>query len=270
MLWDITMKTLMTALPALATLFWGSSIVWLYSAGRMGEFLVPKFHKFALLGGLGMLVLGAFVLLTLRQKSDCGHDHCEHGHDHHDQHPLVVLLLMVLPLSAALATDTSAGYSVDVLERKGLYNTQVDNAAYALPPFTREMLEESTPQNAEGRYQLPASQIFFSAGDESMMEVFSEIEVETEGQVVIERNGNEDGRRLRLYRTLMTCCAADALVLAFPIEFEGAAPVFEERSWVRVGGTLRYETIEDGENPVLFVKKIEAISPPSQGGFSDW
>lgn len=264
------MKTILNALPALATLFWGAAIVWLYGAGRMGEFLVEKFHTITLLGGLGMIVLGLFVLLTLRQDSDCGHDHCEHDHDHHDQNPIVVLLLMVLPLSASLATDTSAGYSLNVLERKGLYDNQVDTSAYALPPFTREMLEESTPRNEDGRFQLPVSQIFFSAGDESMMEVFGDIELETEGQVVAERDNNEDGQRLRIYRTLMTCCAADAMVLAFPIEFEGAVPTFEERSWVRVGGTLRYEDQGQGETPVLFVKKIEAIPPPTQGGFMGW
>lgn len=264
------MKLLQETLPALATTFWGASIVWLYAAGRMGEFLAEKFHSITLFGGLGMVVLGLFVLLTLREKSDCGHDHCEHDHDHHDQNPFVVLLLMVLPLSAALATDTSAGYSLDILARKGLYDNQIDTSAYTLPPFTREMLEESTPKNKDGRFQLPVSQIFFSAGDESMMEVFGEVEIETEGQVVAERDNNETSNRLRIYRTLMTCCAADAIVLAFPLEFKGTLPVFEERSWVRVGGTLRYEKHSTGEQPVLHVKKIEAISPPSQGGFTGW
>lgn len=263
------MKLLQSALPALAALFWGSAIVWLYAAGRIGEFLVPKFHNITLLGGLGMIVLGLFVLLTLREESDCGHDHCDHGHDHHDQNPIMVLLLMVVPLSAALATDTSAGFSIDVLERKGLYD-RVDTSAYEVPPYTREMLEESTPRNQDGRFQLPVSQIFFSAGDESMMEVFGEIEIETEGQVVLERDNNAEGKRLRIYRTLMTCCAADALVLAFPLEFKEAPTAFEERSWVRVGGTLGYETTAEGSSPILHVDKIEAISPPSQGGFPGW
>lgn len=216
-----------------------------------------------------MIVLGLFVLLTLRKKSDCGHDHCDHGHDHHDQNPFMVLLLMVVPLSAALATDTSAGFSLDVLERKGLYD-KIDRSAYEIPPFTREMLEESTPKNEEGRFQLPVSQIFFSAGDESMMEVFGEIEIETEGQIVPERDNNPNGNRLRIYRTLMTCCAADAMVLAFPLEFKEAPTAFQERAWVRVGGTLRYEELEDGPSPVLHVEKMEAIPPPSLGGFTGW
>ena len=264
------MKRLQNTLPALATLFWGGSIVWLYAAGRMGEFLVPKFHNITLFGGLGMIVLGLFVLLTLKQKSDCGHDHCEHGHDHHDQNPFVVLLLMVLPLSAALSADTSAGYSLDVLARKGLYDNQVDTSAYAIPPFTQEMLEESTPKNEDGRFQLPLSQIFFSAGDESMMKVFAEIEIETEGQIIAERDNNEGGKRLRIYRTLMTCCAADAMVVAFPLEFESTPAAFEERSWVKVAGTLRYETLDTGDSPVLFVDKMEAVPAPFQGGFTGW
>ncbi len=264
------MKRLQSIVPALATLFWGGVIVWLYGNGRMGEFLATRFHTITLLGGFGMIVLGLFVLLTLRQKSDCGHEHCEGDHDHHDQNPLVVLFLMVVPLTATLATDTSAGYSLDLLARKGLYNNQIDSSAYKLPPFTREMLEESTPKNDDGRYQLPHSQIFFSAGDESMMEVFGEVQIETEGQVVAELENNESQNRLRLYRTLMTCCAADAMVLAFPIEFKNRPPVFAERSWVRVGGTLQYETLADGHTPVLKVERVEAIPPPQIGGFTGW
>ncbi|MBK1835617.1 TIGR03943 family putative permease subunit [Roseibacillus ishigakijimensis] len=263
------MKSLSSILPALASLFWGGAIVYLYAAGRMGEFLVPKFHLITLFGGLGMIVLGLFVLLTLREKSDCGHDHCEHDHDHHDQNPWVVLFLMIAPLSAALATDTSAGYSLDVLERKGLFNNQVNAAAYQLPPFTREMLEQSTPRNDEGHYQLPVSQIFFSSGDESMREVFTGIPVETEGQVVRERERNEDGRRLRIYRTLMTCCAADAMVLGFPLEFT-APPSVEERGWIRVAGTLGYEETPDGPSPVLQVETVESIPAPRDAGFTGW
>ena len=266
------MKKFSTTLPALAALFWGIAIVVLYMNGRMGDFLVPRFHSITLIGGLGMIVLGIFILLTLREESDCGHDHCDHDHDHHDQNPLVVLLLMVLPLSAALATDTSNGFSLDLLERKGLYNSReiLDNAAYALPPFTLEMLESSTPKNETGSYQLPVSQLFFSAGDEGMMEVFDGLSIETEGQVVSERDENEDGLRLRLYRTLMTCCAADAMVLGFPIEFESVPPIFEERSWVRIEGTFHYEDKPDGKYPLLKVKTIEATSPPNQGGFGLW
>ena len=260
------MKKLKTILPAFATIFWGSAIVWLYATGHMGEFLVPKFHNFTLFGGLGMVVLGLFVLLTHKEESDCGHDHCEHEHDHHDQNPFVVLLLMIIPLSAALATDTSAGFSVDVLARKGLYD-KIDTSAYDIPPFTREMLEQSTPKNNDGHFQLPLSQLYFSAGDQEMMDVFSGVEIETEGQVVTERD-DENGNRLRLYRTMMTCCAADAIVLSFPIEFENTLPVFEERAWVRVAGTITYETLPEGISSVFHVERIESIPPPHRGGFS--
>jgi uncharacterized repeat protein (TIGR03943 family) len=218
-----------------------------------------------------MIVIAIFVLLTSREKSNCGHDHCcDHGHDHQEQNPLVIALLMILPLGASLAADTSSGYSLDLLERKGLYDNNRDLSAYRVPDFTREMLEESTPQTPEGRYQLPVSQLFFSAGDESMMEVFSGLAIETEGQVVPEENANPDGNRLRLYRTMMTCCAADAMVLSFPIEFENSPPIFADRSWVRIGGIMRYEERDGEPFPMLEVETITAISPPRVTGFPSW
>lgn len=217
-----------------------------------------------------MIVVALFVMLTSREDSDCGHDHCDHGHDHQEQNPLIIALLMILPLSAALAADTSNGFSLDLLERKGLFDNNRDLTAYQVVPFTREMLENSTPQNAEGRYQLPLSQLFFSAGDQSMMDVFKGIPIETEGQVVVERDEMPGGNRLRIYRTLMTCCAADAMVLSFPIQFETSFPIFEERSWVRIGGTLRYEEEEGDLYPVMDVEQITAIPPPSEGGQPGW
>lgn len=258
-------KFFQLSIPALATLFWGVAIVYLYSIGRMGEFLVPRFHTITLVGGLGMIVVSLFVMLTTREDSDCGHDHCDHEHDHQDQNPLVIALLMILPLSAALSADTSSGFSLDLLERKGLYDNNQDLTAYQIPPFTREMLENSTPTNEEGRYQLPLSQLFFSAGDQSMMEVFEGVPIETEGQVVLERDAAPGSNRLRIYRTLMTCCAADAMVLSFPIEFASNPPVFEERSWVRIGGDLRYEERGGDLYPVMQVERIEAIPSPNEG-----
>ncbi|MDP0492101.1 MAG: hypothetical protein Q7Q71_13715 [Verrucomicrobiota bacterium JB023] len=258
-------KLLQTSVPALAAMFWGGATVWLYSSGRLADFLIPKFHLLAFLGGMGMLVLGLFVLLSGKEPEGCGHDH-DHGDDHdhhHDQSPLTLILLMILPVGAALAADTSKGYSLDVLERKGLYNNRAALAnAYDIPKFTREMLEESTPQSADGRYQLPVGQIFFSAGDSGMMEVFDGLAVETEGQIIAERDNNSDGRRLRLYRTVMTCCAADALVLGFPLEFEDVAPRLEERSWVKIGGTLTYEETPDGPFPLFQVERVDPIESP--------
>ncbi len=264
------MKKLEMIIPALAALFWGSVIVFLYVTGRMGEFLVPKFHIVTMIGGLGMIVMGLFVLLTSKESADCGHDHCDHEHEHHEQSPWAVFLLMILPLSAAMATDTSQGYSMSILERKGLYNGRANASAYVIPPYTKEMLEESTPKNDQGHYQLPLSQLYFSALDDSMMEVFDRLPFETEGQLVEEKINNEDGTRLRLYRTLMTCCAADAMVLGFPLEFGKEPPLFEDRAWVRVGGTLSYETLPDGSSTVFNVENIEIISPPTAGGFGIW
>lgn len=263
-------KKLQTIFPSLAALFWGGVIVSLYASRQLGTILAPRFHTITLLGGLGMIVIGLFVLLTMKEKSDCGHDHCEHDHDHHEQNPFMVLLLMIVPLAATLAADTSNGYSLDLLERKGLYNSQIDSSAYALPPYTREMLEQSTPKSEEGRYQIPLSQIYFSSGDKTMKEVFNSIEVEFEGQVIAEQTGKGNENRLRIYRTLMTCCAADAIVMAFPIEFENQPPTFASRAWVRVGGTLLYEKVDGGEQPILQVKAIESIPAPNFGGYPGW
>jgi len=269
------MKNIKTIVSALAALFWGGAIISLYLNGTIGTVLDPKFHLITLIGALGMVLLGLFVLLTLNQASSCCHEH-HHGHDEHEPHehpepnPLIVLLLMVFPLGAALASDTSMGFSTSVLARKGLYEDNIDLSAYTIPEFTREMLEESTATNENGQFQLPLRQIYFSAGDEGMMKVLAEVEVEIEAQVVPELKNNSEGKRLRLYSTLMTCCAADAIVLAFPVEFPFQAPTFSDRSWVKASGKIVYQGEGLDLHPVLLADDIKSIPAPLPTGFSGW
>jgi len=85
------MKTrqILQLIAILALFTWGGMFIYFYTSGRIENFVTPGFREFALVAGMGLCVLGAFNLLTLRQEVDCGHDH-DHahaggsGHDHHD------------------------------------------------------------------------------------------------------------------------------------------------------------------------------------------
>jgi hypothetical protein len=76
---------------AVMTLFvWGGLFLYFYTSGRIEKYLDPGFRIYALVSGIGFLLLGAFNFLNRnRETGVCTHDHA-HGevcdHDHHHGH----------------------------------------------------------------------------------------------------------------------------------------------------------------------------------------
>jgi hypothetical protein len=137
-----------------------------------------------------------------------------------------------------------------------------------IPPFTIETLEKTTSKASDGAYMLNIFELFFTAGDTVQEKVVNGLYVETEAKLRSEPNRNENGKRMRLFRLMMTCCAADAQAVPMTIEFEGDLPDIGHNSWVRVAGTMSYER-EGGEvYPLLKVKRIEEIPVP-EGEWSE-
>ena len=82
-------KKLVIILGAFALIIWSLTIVYFYSSGRISIYLKGAFQIQALIGGIGLGILGLYNLLMAGEKTECGHDHHDHGHGHghdHDHH----------------------------------------------------------------------------------------------------------------------------------------------------------------------------------------
>jgi uncharacterized membrane protein YcgQ (UPF0703/DUF1980 family) len=78
-------RTWLSYLAIIALLIWGGVFVYFHLTGRIDKHIDVNFRTWALVAGMGLIVLGLFNLATARQtESCCGHDH-EHG-DGHDEH----------------------------------------------------------------------------------------------------------------------------------------------------------------------------------------
>lgn len=82
------MKKFLEFLTIGTLLTWGIVFLAFYTSGRIEPYLDPAFRIYALLSGVGMLLLGGFNFLNRnRAVGLCTHDHA-HGdachHDHHD------------------------------------------------------------------------------------------------------------------------------------------------------------------------------------------
>ncbi len=268
----MTKSTFNQIVSGLATIAWGILPVYLYAGGLISKYLSESFHLIALSGGLAMIVLGAFNLIHARRKVDCGHDH-EHEHthdhkgaehDHHEQNPIAAIFLMLLPV--ILCTGfTKHEYSKEALRWKGLYKQRTLRSLYSNynAEFTREYLEKRTPKTAEGNFLVQLTELYWSAGDEKIMKVYEDLPVQLEGRLIEEDPElNHDGNRRRLYRVVMTCCAADAQVLGVPLQFEESLPDLPDKTWITARGKVAFELIEGQHFAYLKDCQAEATRPP--------
>lgn len=129
--------------------------------------------------------------------------------------------------------------------------------------FTLEDLKKQVPQSKEGNFILEVPEIYYTAGDLEVQKVITGQGVETVAQVLPEKVNNENGHRLRVFRMLVQCCAADARPYSVPVDFGKKAPDFKEMSWIKVTGTMSYKQ-EGGQTvPVINATKIEETTAPA-------
>lgn len=261
---------LQRVLFSLVVVFWGVVFVYLYQSGHIVSYVSEKFHLVCLIGGLAMIVLGLFNLLTSGANSqcfhgdECGHDHEDgHSHDHSDMNPVVSLLIMVLPVMLSMAW-TEHRPSEILLENKSMQDVDPDALSFLnnLPPYTLKVLEENRTKNSKGDYQVNIFELFYSAGDTEVEKVFDGLPFETEGRIRDEKLRNPTGKRMRLYRLQGTCCAADAIAIPLGLEFEGELSEIPHHSWVTVSGVMSYEKVEGRTYPILKVKTVRESEAP--------
>lgn len=128
--------------------------------------------------------------------------------------------------------------------------------------FTLEDLKAQVPQSKEGNFILEVPELYYTGGDLEVQKVLTGQMVETTAQVLPEKVNNPDGHRVRIFRMLVQCCAADARPFSVPVDFGKKAPEFKEMSWVKVVGKMSYKKEGDQTVPVIEATKVEETTAP--------
>ena len=114
----------------------------------------------------------------------------------------------------------------------------------------------------DGNFLLEVPEIYYTGGDIKVQRVLTGQTVETTAQILPEKVNNDNGHRMRIFRMLVQCCAADARPYSVPIDFGKKAPEFKDSSWVKVIGKVGYKKENDQTVPVIEVSKIEPTTAP--------
>jgi hypothetical protein len=130
--------------------------------------------------------------------------------------------------------------------------------------FTLADLKAQVAQSPEGNFILEVPELYYTAGDKEVQSVLNGQPVETIAQVLPEKVNNEKGTRLRIFRLLVQCCAADARPYSIPVEFGKTAPTeFKDMSWVKVTGKMTYKQEGDQTVPVLEAASMTPAAEPA-------
>jgi hypothetical protein len=128
--------------------------------------------------------------------------------------------------------------------------------------FTLEDLKAQVPQSKEGNFILEVPELYYTGGDLEVQKVLGGQMVETVAQIMPEKVNNDDGHRLRIFRMLVQCCAADARPYSVPVDFGKKAPEFKEMTWVKVVGKMGYKKEGDQTVPIIEATKVEETTAP--------
>ncbi len=118
-------------------------------------------------------------------------------------------------------------------------------------------------KDKDGNIELQVVDLLYAAQDESLRGDFENKRVEFIGQVMPDTVNNVNGRRFKVVRMLMVCCAADARPVAAVVE-AGKPSDIPEMSWVKVVGDATFP-IEGGRNlAVVRAKSVTVTDPPEE------
>jgi uncharacterized membrane protein YcgQ (UPF0703/DUF1980 family) len=160
----------------------------------------------------------------------------------------------VAAASAAMAEGTKT------VNEKDLPKPAQESKSYG--SFTLEDLKAQVPQSKEGNFILEVPELYYTGGDAEVQKVLTGQMVETVAQILPEKVNNADGHRLRIFRMLVQCCAADARPYSVPVDFGKKAPEYKDMTWVKVVGKMSYKKEGDQTVPIIEATKVEETTAP--------
>lgn len=161
------------------------------------------------------------------------------------------------PATASVATSTMPAPAAPADNTKA-----PAQASKSYGTFTLDDLKAQVPQSKEGNFILEVPELYYTAGDKEVQGVLAGQSVETTAQVLPEKVNNADGKRLRIFRLLVQCCAADARPYSVPVQFADKAPELKDMTWVKIVGKMSYAQ-ENGQTvPIVLATTIKETTAP--------
>jgi uncharacterized repeat protein (TIGR03943 family) len=251
-------KALSRWLPGVTLIAWSSVLLYFFFSGRIAAFLHPSFRPGVLAAGVLLLLLGSGVAFLPRaDDACCDTSECAHPLGRLTWGRILTFGILLLPVCAASMASADRFGAGAILNRGVISDAQ----GLVRAPVAASIAHQSTPPNEVATVQVV--DLLYAAQDASLRADFENRKVELIGQLMPETVSNPNGRRFKLVRMLMLCCAADARPVAAIVE--GAQEVaLPEMAWVKVVGAATFPTEGGRRIAVIRAESVSVTSPPEE------
>jgi len=283
-------------LPCATFLTWSAILLFFYLSGRVAAYLHPTFRPFVLATGIAMLGVAVCFLFLPGVANCCNDAQCGHPLGRRTVGRVLTFAVLLLPVAlAVLASPNQFGEST-ILNRGVITDAQSLAArtapkAPATQPISSDAAEpplptkdgsqpaqaqqqqnsadaasdatDSVPRDKDGNIQISVIDLLYAAQDPSLRADFENKSVEMVGQFMPDNVRNANGKRFKVMRMFMVCCAADAKPVATLVEYPQKLD-FPELSWVKVVGKATFP-LESGRTiAVLKAASVTQSDPPDE------
>ncbi|WP_042221131.1 TIGR03943 family putative permease subunit [Oceanobacillus manasiensis] len=278
-------------------------LVQLHQTGDIIHYINPKYEYLSMIGAWLFLILFFTQIFRIwaitkesvhKQAHACQNNHChDHDHHHHDHGDGSLTLrkifsygVIILPLATGLLFPETT-LDASIAEKKGIMlslgnNGQEGNGGGAKPEGEQIPLEHTEPdpnlltntmtmEEYESSMEALRKTKDITMSEELYSVYYQQINQEPEVFVgkkitlqgfVYKEEGFSDNEMV-LSRFLITHCIADAGVVGFLSQLDGANELAED-TWVEATGELRLQEYEGKEIPTIHITDWKIIEQPSQ------
>ncbi len=265
-------------------LIWAAVMIYYFSSGRIVAYLTSDgfFRIQCLIAGLILVVVTFFNWLN----REPAHADCHDCHEHMETLSnssswagfLCAVAILTVPLGAsALYSPDRFSDDFNMKKLDAVTNLKKNNPqAAALPAASKtaaldknttgsftvdDLVRETGGRTADGNIKLQLIEVYMMPAQKpDVRDVVSSQTVETIGQLIKDKNNPGQSK---LFRMMVTCCAADARPIAVPVEFTtNPPPTWKELGWYKVSGKIIYRVINGASTAVFQTSSITPEKPP--------
>lgn len=221
-------------------LAYGLMVVYYYWTGLLA-FLVNPFYNNLILGAAILLIfLGSYWIANLKKYRL---DSCEKRSATKDC-GLILLLLIPLILSPIFKPQLlSSASAISRGVTSDLSSSSFDPTVFAKPTDQRTLIEWIRILNVDPE-----------------PDHYKDQKVTVEGSVILEEATAENSFQIGQF--VMTCCAADARVIALPVKYNPDRFTPKKDEWIRLKGVMTEAMIDGHRQTTIQFESAEAIPIP--------
>lgn len=223
-------------------LSYGLLVIYYYITGLLAFLVNPFYNGLIITAAIILIGLGIYWILNLKHYLSKS---CETSSGIKE---IILILLLVMPLIFAPIFKPQLLSSASALSRgvsSDLSSSTFDPTVFAKPTEDRSLIEWVRILNVDPE-----------------PDHYNNQKVSVQGKVILEEN--YEAGHFQIGQFVMTCCAADARVIALPVFYNPNDFKLKKDDWIRLKGIIAEGLIDGHRQIVIQLESMESTPIPNE------